>query len=82
MYGDTSKNDLFDRLKLVLGEEVRKRRKELSLSQEELGLRLGADQAYVSRLESGQLNPTLESLAEVSASLEINLSSLLTTAPD
>lgn len=77
MYGDTSKNALFDHFKKVVGQNIKKRRKTLNLSQEELGLRLGADQAYISRLESGRLNPTLESLVELASSMDISLSNLL-----
>ena len=77
MYGDSSKDALFDRQKRALGRNIKKRRKYLNLSQEDLGLRLGADQAYVSRLESGHLNPTLVSLVELSISLEISLSMLM-----
>lgn len=76
MYGDTSKDELFDQQKKALGQNIKKRRKHLSLSQEELGLRLGADQAYVSRLEAGILNPTFESLVEVAISLDVTVSAL------
>lgn len=76
MYRDTSNEEMFDRQKKALGQNIKIRRKELNLSQEELGLRLGADQAYVSRLEAGRLNPTLESLVEVAISLDVSLSVL------
>jgi len=54
------------------------RREFLSLSQEELGLRINADQAYISRLERGLLNPTLESLVEISEALDVQVQNLFT----
>lgn len=60
----------------ILGRNVRSRREFLSLSQEELGLRINADQAYVSRLERGLLNPTLDSIVEVALALEIKTQKL------
>lgn len=66
----------FNDAQLALGRSIRSRREAMSLSQEELGLRINADQAYVSRLERGLLNPTLESIVEVAAAMEITLKEL------
>ena len=46
-------------------------------SQEELGLRINADQAYISRLERGLFNPTLESMADIANALELDIHKLL-----
>ena len=56
---------------------VKRVRKAQQLSQEELGLRINADQAYISRIEAGTLNPTLESIAEIAVSLKVPISELL-----
>lgn len=66
----------FNDAQLALGRSIRSRREALSLSQEELGLRINADQAYVSRLERGLLNPTLESIVEVADAMEMTLNDL------
>jgi len=60
-----------------VGKNVRLRREAMSLSQEQLGLRIEADQAYISRLERGILNPTVESLVEIAFALEIDVNRLL-----
>ncbi len=63
--------------KTLLGNNIRVRRTSLSLSQEELGLRINADQAYISRLERGLFNPTLESMVEIAQALDIEIHKLL-----
>lgn len=66
-----------------LGEAIRLRRLELSLSQEELGERIGPDvrQSDVSRLERGRiLFPRLERLNQIADALELSLGALLIEA--
>jgi transcriptional regulator with XRE-family HTH domain len=55
---------------------VKALRRVRGLSQEELGLRINADQAYISRIEAGRQNPTLESLAELAQALDAPIDSL------
>ena len=62
----------------MLGRNVKRLRKALNLSQEDLGLRIDADQAYISRIEAGNLNPTVESLSELSYALEVKIVNLFT----
>lgn len=56
-----------------VGSNIRKYRSEISISQEELAARMGVDQAYVSRLEAGSLNPTLSTLEDAAKALNIEL---------
>jgi len=77
MYQDTSKEKIYEAAKAMLGGNVKRVRKAQQLSQEELGLRINADQAYISRIEAGTLNPTLESIAEIAVSLKVPISELL-----
>jgi len=56
-----------------LVESIIKRRIELKMSQEELAAKVGTGQAAISRLESGNANPTLASLVEIAAALEADL---------
>lgn len=62
------KNSLAHNLKLC--------RKQSGLSQEKLGHMIGADQAYISRIEAGQLNPTIETLAELASVLRVSVKGL------
>jgi len=73
MYNNTSRDTLHKQAKSTLARNIKRLRAELALSQEELGLRIQADQAYISRIESGHLNPTLESLSELAHALETKL---------
>jgi len=65
------------RAKACLAKGVRSYRRAVGLSQEELALRIGLDQAYISRIESERLNPTLETIAELAAAMGISIEELL-----
>ena len=54
-------------------ESIIRRRMELEMSQEELAAKVGTGQAAISRLESGNANPTLASLAEIAKALDADL---------
>jgi transcriptional regulator with XRE-family HTH domain len=54
-------------------ESIIMRRMELKMSQEELAAKVGTGQAAISRLESGNANPTLASLAEIAEALDADL---------
>ena len=56
-------------IKKRFGLAVRKHRMRLEVSQEELAMRIGADQAYVSRIEAGQMNVTLETVEQIAIAL-------------
>ena len=63
-------------IKKRFGLAVREQRKTLNVSQEELAMRIGADQAYVSRIEAGQMNATLETVEQIASALEIDIDQL------
>ena len=63
-------------IKKKFGQNVKELRKAANISQEELALRLDADQAYVSRIESGQMNVTLETIEEIAKALRSEVSAL------
>ena len=79
MYQDTSNDEVYAAAKTLFGRNVRRVRKLRNLSQEELGLRISADQAYISRIEAGSLNPTIESIAEIGNALNVQVSELFKT---
>ena len=55
----------------LIGSNVRKCRLAAKVSQEELAARMDVDQAYVSRLEAGQKNPTATTIQQVAEALDV-----------
>ena len=64
-------------IKQQFGEAVRTKRKALSLSQEDLAYALKMDQAYISRIELGQMNVTLDTADEIAKALGVKLADLV-----
>lgn len=58
--------------------EIIKARKELNLTQEQLAQLVGTKQSNISRLESGDYNPTIEFLSKVAQAMGKNLEIRLT----
>jgi len=69
-------SDAHTSVKGSLAHNLKLCRKQSGLSQEELGHRIGADQAYISRIEAGQLNPTIETIAELAFVLKVPIKTL------
>ncbi|WP_436136220.1 helix-turn-helix domain-containing protein [Acidovorax sp. LjRoot129] len=63
-----------------LGLRVKELRAEYGLTQEDLADRSGLFRTYLSRIESGQANPTLTVLYQVAAAFPIGVIELLTPA--
>lgn len=61
-------------IKWVFGRAVRKRRRELDLSQEELAERASLHRNYVSDIERGDRNPSLENICKLAKALDIKVS--------
>ena len=61
----------------IVGENVRRAREAIGLSQEELGDKAGIDRTYVSGVERGVRNPTLKVLARLAHALETTPDRLL-----
>lgn len=59
-------------------EQIIRARKEQNMTQEELAKRVGTQKSNISRLESGNYNPTLDFLVKVAESLGKHLSIHLT----
>jgi len=59
-------------------EMIRQRRKEMRLSQEELGALTSVSQETISALERGAMEPSLSTLRSLSAALNIPIATLLT----
>lgn len=61
----------------VFGDRVRARRRELGVSQEELGDLAGLHRTYVGHLERGEINPSLINILKVAAALDLDAADLI-----
>lgn len=62
----------------ILAENVRAARKALDLSQEALALEAGIDRTYISGIERGKRNPSLDLIAKLAERLSTTPAALLT----
>ncbi|MBE9129953.1 MULTISPECIES: helix-turn-helix domain-containing protein [unclassified Coleofasciculus] len=63
-------------IKQRFGLAIKQRRQELGISQEELSFRAGLHRTYVSDIERGCRNPSLENIDKLSKALQISVSAL------
>jgi transcriptional regulator with XRE-family HTH domain len=61
----------------IVGENIRRYRREKGLSQAEMANRMGVDRAYISGLELGQRNPTVITLWHAAQALDVEVHMLL-----
>lgn len=69
-----------DDARRALGAAVKGRRQELGLTQEQLALKSGLHQRWISNVETGKRNPSYESLRRLAASLDLATSELIQRA--
>ncbi len=62
----------------TLARNIRQQRQAAGLSQEVLAELSGLSQTWISRLEHGDANPTMETLTSLAQALEIDVAALLT----
>ena len=67
-------------LRKALGKVVQERRKQLALTQEQLARRSKMHRTYVSDVERGERNLSLDSIYQISRGLSTSLSQLFTQA--
>ena len=60
-------------MKLLFGTAIRSTRSEIGISQEELADRAGLHRTYISDIERGARNPTLESIRKLAVALDVSL---------
>lgn len=67
-----------DRTKILLhfGQRVRKIRKSVGLSQEELSYKSNVNRTYIGMIERGEKNVTLLTIVKIAKALEINITDL------
>ena len=61
----------------ALGSSIRRHRRSLGLSQEELALRVGLHRTYIGSIERGERNITVRNLIRLAEGLEITPNQLL-----
>lgn len=61
----------------IFGKNMRRIRMAAGLSQDEIAVRMGVEQTYVSGLERGVRNPTLTTVDRVAAALNVKITALL-----
>jgi len=66
----------------LFGDRVRTQRQELGLSQEAVAHRSGIARAYIGSLESGERNPSLDTIARLAAALHVDAGELVRGAQD
>ena len=67
-------------LKTLLGMAIKTQRASLGISQEELAHRAGLHRTYVSDLERGARNPSIESIEKLAGALQVSVSDLFEDA--
>lgn len=69
-------------LKTLLGMAIKTQRTSLGISQEELAYRAGLHRTYVSDLERGVRNPSVDSIGKLARALEVSVSDFFEKASD
>jgi CheY-like chemotaxis protein len=67
-------------LKTLLGMAIKTQRASLGISQEELAYRAGLHRTYISDLERGARNPSIESIEKLAGALQVSVSKLFENA--
>ena len=62
---------------MTFGQKIRNRRKELDYTQAELAERVHTTQPYISRLEKGWFNPSMQMIINIATALNISTDYLL-----
>lgn len=65
----------------LFGQRLKDRRRELGLTQTQLAEQTGSTAAYVSQVERGQANPTLEVMAKFAELVGMEVWKMLRTEP-
>lgn len=65
------------KLQTIVGQNIRRRRLELQLSQESLAEHCGLHRTYIGSVERGERNITLSSLERIAAALKVKVVDLI-----
>ena len=67
---------MYDKTLVIYGKVIRDIRQNKKLSQEELAERCGLHRTYISDVELGKRNVSLENIIKISKSLDVNVSKI------
>lgn len=62
---------------MTLGQKVKSRREELGYTQLELAHKTQTCQSYISRLEHGDFNPSMQMIINIAVALNISIDNML-----
>jgi transcriptional regulator with XRE-family HTH domain len=62
-----------------IGDNIKEVRKAKGMSQKQIALSIGIDQAQYSRIESGKVEPTISSLEKIATALGVELSAFFSS---
>lgn len=68
--------------KAIFGENVRRIRKEAGVSQEQLAFDAGVAKSYMSEVETGRRNPTIEMIGRLAKALNVSAAKLVEGIPE
>jgi len=68
-------------MRVLVGENVRRKRKLCGLTQEQFAEKSGFSQQYLSSLENGRRNPSVITLYEIAVALDVQPGDLLRPLP-
>lgn len=63
----------------MIGEKIKKKRKELKFTQQQLADSVGVTKSYISQIESAKNNPSISKLADIGRALNVDMAYLLET---
>ena len=66
-----------NRISTKLGQNLKKIRTEKKMSQGDIARTLGVDRGYISNIENGKKNPTLETLKKIADALKVSIEDLV-----
>jgi transcriptional regulator with XRE-family HTH domain len=72
------RGDIVEDVKRLIGERIRKLRKERGLSQEELGWKSNLHYTHIGAIERGEKNWSIDTLVKVAGGLNVTVNDLLT----
>ena len=70
-------NSLPSNIRILFGKSVRNSRMSMGISQEELAFRCGLHRTYISDVERGTRNISLENIERIALSLEVPINQLM-----
>ena len=73
-HGSEERKDFQDKaMAFYTGQLIEQARKDMKMTQEELGLKIGADKSYISRIENGKTEPKVSTFYKLIEALGLKI---------